>query len=230
MGEQITSSCWSGKPAVLVDSSGSIITFVLDSLNRISIPVDTEVTFSGTLVSTPFMTSGGSIAPGLIDSSRQIILSPSSTITASPTGTQDVNLVGYTSTLAIYGFSNSSSTLNLALIDSSRRVIMSPSSTITASSPELLATSVQHIYSNVSTTSTLFTSSLTTIYGSIIKNIGSNPMYVTWGTADVTSSTLMHKLQAGEFISQSPYSWNKFAAICDAAQSSTIIISINGIA
>jgi len=108
---------------------------------------------------------------------------------------------------------------------------MVSTSTIVAQSPELLATSVNQLYSDVSTSSTLVTTSLTTVYGSAIQNDGNNPIYINWGlSGSPAASTLTYKLNPGEFFSQSPYSWNRYAAICASGQSSTIVVVFNGIA
>lgn len=217
--------------------AGARTAALIDSSNRIILSP------SGTVTTYGFANTTGTTA--LIDASNRIILSPSGTVTAytfaNTTGTTaliDASnriILSPSGTVTTYGFANTSGTT--ALIDASNRIILSPSSTVTittsgtviAQSPELLATTVNHILSDVSTTSTLLTTSLTTVYGSMIKNIGSNPVYVTWGTGAVTASTLQMKLLAGESITQSPYAFSRYAGICDTGQTSTVCIAFNGL-
>ena len=61
-----------------------------------SLKCDTELEFSGgTLIANinTFSNAAGTTYAGLVDASRQIIVSPSSTVTAVPSGTQDVDIV-----------------------------------------------------------------------------------------------------------------------------------------
>ena len=76
------------------NSSGTLIPWALTANGGVK--VDTELDFtSGTIIGNLYLfkNSSGTAAYGLVDSSNRQIISPSSTITSIPSGTQDVDVV-----------------------------------------------------------------------------------------------------------------------------------------